>query len=123
MIDLYSWATSNGRKASIMLEETGLEYEVHPVDLSKRDQRQPEYLALNPNGRIPTIVDREGPGGKPITIFLIGALMVTQLASIIGTMMLAPSRMKSSFPINQYPKVRHGSLPRIRNLSPNSIPR
>lgn len=75
MIDLYSWATSNGRKASIMLEETGLEYEVHPIDLSKRDQKQPEYLALNPNGRIPTIVDREGPDGKPITIFESGAIL------------------------------------------------
>lgn len=75
MIDLYSWPTSNGRKASIMLEETGLEYEVHPVDLSKRDQKQPEYLAMNPNGRIPTIVDRNGPDGKPITIFESGAIL------------------------------------------------
>jgi len=75
MIDLYSWPTSNGRKASIMLEETGLEYEVHPVNLSKRDQKQPEYLALNPNGRIPTIIDRDGPDGEPITIFESGAIL------------------------------------------------
>lgn len=58
-----------------MLEETGLEYQVHPIDLSKRDHKQPEYLALNPNGRIPTIVDRDGPDGKPITIFESGAIL------------------------------------------------
>jgi len=75
MIDFYSWATSNGRKVAIMLEETGLEYQVHPVDLSRRDQKQPEYLAMNPNGRIPTIVDRDGPDGKPITIFESGAIL------------------------------------------------
>ena len=55
MIDLYSWKTPNGRKVSIMLEEVGLPYEVHPINLGKDEQFAPEYLALNPNNKIPTI--------------------------------------------------------------------
>jgi GST-like protein len=76
MIDLYTWSTPNGQKVSIMLEETGLAYEVHPVNLSKGEQHRPEYLALNPNNKIPTITDREGPGGKPLTLFESGAILL-----------------------------------------------
>jgi GSH-dependent disulfide-bond oxidoreductase len=76
MIDLYTWTTPNGRKIPIMLEETRLEYEVHAVDLSKDEQRRPEFLTINPNGKIPAIVDRDGPGGKPVSVFESGAILI-----------------------------------------------
>ncbi len=59
MIDLYSWFTPNGRKISIMLEETGLKYEVHPIAINKGDQNDPEFLKIGPNNKIPVIVDRD----------------------------------------------------------------
>ena len=59
MIDLYTWTTPNGRKASIMLEETGLDYEVHPINIMEDDQFKPDYLAISPNNKIPAIVDRD----------------------------------------------------------------
>ena len=76
MIDLYTWVTPNGRKVSIMLEETGLPYEVHPVNLGKGEQFKPEFLALNPNNKIPAMVDRDGPGGRPYTLFESGAILL-----------------------------------------------
>ena len=68
MIDLYAAATSNGIRARIALEECGLPYKLHPVDLAKGEQKAAAFLALNPNGQIPVIVDHEGPGGKPVTL-------------------------------------------------------
>ena len=65
-LQLYSLPTPNGVKVSIMLEEIGLPYEVHLVDFSKDDQKTPEFLSLNPNGKIPAILDPDGPGGKPL---------------------------------------------------------
>ena len=76
MITLYSKATSNGRKASIMLEESGLDYAVRPMDLDNREQKEDWYLAINPNGRIPCIVDDDGPGGKAVTVFESGAVLI-----------------------------------------------
>ena len=75
MIDLYTWTTPNGRKISIMLEETGLPYKVIPVDLGKEEQFAPSYAALNPNHKIPTIVDHDIPGG-PLALFESGAILV-----------------------------------------------
>ena len=75
MIDLYTWTTPNGRKASIMLEEVGLPYRVHPVDLSKDQQFEPNFLAISPNNKIPAIVDNDAPGG-PQAIFESGAILV-----------------------------------------------
>jgi GST-like protein len=66
MIDLYTWTTPNGRKISIMLEELGLPYEVHPVNLSKDEQFKPEFLAISPTNKISAIVDRDGPGKNRI---------------------------------------------------------
>ncbi|HTM07487.1 MAG TPA: glutathione S-transferase N-terminal domain-containing protein [Verrucomicrobiae bacterium] len=86
MIDLYTWITPNGRKVSIMLEELGLEYQVHPVNLSKDEQFEPEFLLLNPNNKIPAIVDREGPGGKPYSLFESGAILM-YLAEKSGQLM------------------------------------
>jgi GST-like protein len=76
MIELYSWATPNGHKIHIMLEETGLPYRVHKVDLGAKEQLAPDYAKINPNGKIPAIVDTEGPDGAPITIFESAAILV-----------------------------------------------
>jgi len=76
MITLYSKATSNGRKASIMLEESGLDYTVRPMVLEKKEQKEDWYLAINPNGRIPCIVDDDGPGGEAVTLFESGSILI-----------------------------------------------
>jgi len=76
LIDLYTWSTPNGRKVSIMLEETGLPYEVHAIDIGKGDQFKPEFVAINPNSKIPAIVDSEGPAGKPFALFESGAILL-----------------------------------------------
>ncbi len=76
MIDLYMWGTGNGLRASVVLAETGLPHRVHKVDLTKGEQRRPEFLKLNPAGVIPVIVDQDGPGGKPLTLAQSGAIIV-----------------------------------------------
>ncbi|ABB09150.1 glutathione binding-like protein [Burkholderia lata] len=76
MIDVYSWATPNGHKVHIMLEETGLAYRVHPVDIGAGDQFKPEFLTISPNNKIPAIVDPDGPGGQPISLFESGAILI-----------------------------------------------
>jgi GSH-dependent disulfide-bond oxidoreductase len=76
MIELYTWATPNGRKVSIMLEEIALPYETIKVDITKGDQFKPEYLAVNPNGKIPAIVDREGPDGGRLAVWESGAILI-----------------------------------------------
>ena len=76
MIDLYTWATPNGRKISIMLEEIALPYRVHPVNIGAGEQFAPAYLAINPNGKIPAIVDHEGPGGQPLSLMESGAILL-----------------------------------------------
>jgi len=68
MIDLYAAATSNGIRARIALEECGLPYKLHPIDLAKGEHKTPQFLAMNPNAQIPVIVDPEGPGGKAVTL-------------------------------------------------------
>lgn len=75
-IQLYSFPTPNGVKVSIMLEETGLAYEPHAVNIMKNETWGPEYLALNPNGKIPAIIDPDGPGGKPLALFESGAILI-----------------------------------------------
>jgi GST-like protein len=75
-IQLYSLNTPNGVKVSIMLEETGLPYEPQLIDIDKNDNHAPEYLSLNPNGKIPAIIDPDGPGGKPLALFESGAILV-----------------------------------------------
>jgi GST-like protein len=76
MIDLYTWTTPNGRKVSIMLEELGLPYNVHPIDIGKGEQFAPDYVAINPNGKIPSIIDPEGPDGAPIAMMESGAILI-----------------------------------------------
>lgn len=75
-LQLYSLPTPNGVKVSIMLEETGLAYEPHLVSFETNDQMSPEFLSLNPNNKIPAILDPEGPGGKPLALFESGAILV-----------------------------------------------
>jgi GST-like protein len=74
-IDLYYWPTPNGFKISIMLEECGLPYHLVPVNISKGEQFKPDFLKISPNNRMPAIVDPDGPGGKPISIFESGAIL------------------------------------------------
>ncbi len=89
-IELYTWATPNGRKVSIMLEELGLEYNVHPIDISKGEQFQDHFLAIAPNNRIPAIIDPDGPDGEPMGLFESGAILI-YLAEKTGSDLLAGS--------------------------------
>lgn len=75
-LQYYGLPTPNGVKVSIMLEETGLPYDVHLVDFAANDQKTPEFLSLNPNGKIPAILDPDGPGGKPLALFESGAILL-----------------------------------------------
>ena len=76
MIDLYTWTTPNGRKVSIALEEMGLDYNVHTVNIGKDEQFAPAFLKISPNNRIPAIIDQNGPDGAPISVFETGAILV-----------------------------------------------
>jgi GST-like protein len=76
MIELHTWNTPNGRKISVALEEMGLPYRVHTVNIGQREQFKPKFLAISPNNRIPAIVDPDGPDGQPISIFESGAILL-----------------------------------------------
>ena len=76
MIDFYCWRSGNNRKIFMMLEETGLDYTRHIVHLRKGEQFAPDYLKLNPNNKTPTVVDQDGPGGEPFTVFESGAILI-----------------------------------------------
>jgi len=93
VIELYTWGTPNGRKASVMLEECGLAYRVHRVDIGKGEQHAPEFLAISPNNKIPAIVDPDGPDGKPMSLFESGAILV-YLAGKTGRFLPADTRGK-----------------------------
>jgi len=91
-LQLYSLPTPNGVKVSIMLEETGLPYEPHLVDILKNENYEPEFVALNPNARIPAVIDPNGPGGKPLALFESGAILL-YLAEKTGQLLPAdPAR-------------------------------
>ena len=75
-IELYAWGTPNGRKISVALEEMGLPYNSHPINIGKGEQFKPEFLKISPNNRIPAIVDPDGPGGKPYSLFESGAILI-----------------------------------------------
>jgi GST-like protein len=93
MIDVYTWPTPNGHKIHIMLEECGLPYAVHPVDIGAGEQFDPAFLRISPNNRIPAIVDDDGPDGKPIPLFESGAILL-YLAAKTGKFMPAGTRAK-----------------------------
>ncbi|UYV37008.1 glutathione S-transferase N-terminal domain-containing protein [Rhodobacteraceae bacterium D3-12] len=98
VLQLYSFPTPNGVKASIMLEETGLEYEAHKVTLSDADVKSPEFLALNPNNKIPAILDPNGPDGTPLALFESGAILI-YLAEKTG-------KLLSSDPATRYQTIQ-----------------
>ncbi len=107
MIELYTWKTSNGRKATIMLEECGLPYNVHPIDISKDEQFRPEYVAINPNSKIPAIVDTDGPGGKPYTVIESGAILM-YLAEKTGKFM--PKDVAGRYEVIQWLMFQMGGI-------------
>jgi GST-like protein len=94
MIDLYTWSTPNGRKVSIMLEELGLEYNTHAINIGRNDQFTPEFIAINPNSKIPAIIDPDGPDGEPISIMESGAILI-YLAEKTGKLLPASARGRS----------------------------
>lgn len=93
MIDVYSWPTPNGHKVHIMLEECGLDYNVHPVNIGAGEQFKPDFLAISPNNKIPALTDSEGPDGQPISIFESGAILL-YLAGKTGQFLPAGDRQK-----------------------------
>jgi GST-like protein len=76
MIDLYTWPTPNGHKVHIFLEEVGMPYTVHAINIGTGDQFEPEFLKISPNNKMPAIVDQDGPGGKPYAVFESGAILL-----------------------------------------------
>ncbi len=93
MIELHTWSTPNGRKVSVMLEECGLPYSVHKVNIGQGEQFQPEFLSISPNNRIPGIVDPKGPDGKELKLFESGAILV-YLAGKTGKFLPTAARGK-----------------------------
>lgn len=106
-IECYTWKTSNGRKITIMLEECGIPYNLHPIDISKDDQFTPEYIAINPNSKIPAIIDPDGPGGKPYTVIESGAILM-YLAEKTGKFM--PSEMGKRYEVIQWLMFQMGGI-------------
>ena len=107
MIQLYTWATPNGKKVSVMLEEVELPYEVHPINIAKGDQLKPEYLAINPNNKIPAIIDTDGPGGKPLKLFESGAILM-YLAEKTGKFL--PQEMTERYEVIQWLMFQMGGV-------------
>lgn len=93
MIDLYTWPTPNGHKIHIMLEETGLDYRVIPVDINKGDQFEPAFLEISPNNKMPAMIDPHGPGGEPFSLFESGAILI-YLAEKTGQFMPTEPRAR-----------------------------
>jgi GSH-dependent disulfide-bond oxidoreductase len=107
MIQLYTWATPNGKKVSIMLEELELPYEVHPINIANGDQLKPEYLAINPNNKIPAIIDSDGPDGKPLKLFESGAILM-YLAEKTGKFL--PQEMAKRYEVIQWLMFQMGGV-------------
>ena len=107
MIDLYTWPTPNGHKVHIMLEETGLEYTVIPVNISAGDQFDPGFLEISPNNKMPAMVDRDGPDGKPYSLFESGAILM-YLAEKTGRFI--PQEMRARYTVIQWLMFQMGSI-------------
>lgn len=107
MIDLYSWATPNGHKIHIMLEECNLPYQVHAIDIGQGDQFTPEFLAISPNNKIPAIIDSDGPDGKPISLFESGAMLL-YLAAKTGKFL--PADTHGKYTVLQWLMFQMGSV-------------
>lgn len=107
MIEVYSWATPNGHKVHIMLEECGLPYRVHAIDIGAGDQFDPEFLAISPNNKIPAIVDPDGPDGKPISLFESGAILL-YLAGKTGKFM--PDSVRGKYAVLEWLMFQMGGV-------------
>ncbi|MDP1649551.1 MAG: glutathione S-transferase N-terminal domain-containing protein [Rubrivivax sp.] len=107
MIEVYSWATPNGHKVHIMLEECGLPYRVHAIDIGAGDQFTPEFLAISPNNKIPAIVDPDGPDGAPISLFESGAILL-YLAAKTGRFL--PADIRGRYEVLQWLMFQMGSV-------------
>ena len=107
MIEVYSWPTPNGHKVHIMLEECGLAYRVHPVDIGAGEQFAPEFLAISPNNKIPAITDADGPGGRPISLFESGAILL-YLAGKTGQ--LLPVDVAAKYEVLQWLMFQMGGI-------------
>lgn len=107
MIEVYSWATPNGHKVHIMLEECGLPYRVIPIDIGTGDQFRPEFLAISPSNKIPAIVDPHGPEGSAISLFESGAILI-YLAAKTGRFM--PESIHARYEVLQWLMFQMGSV-------------
>jgi GSH-dependent disulfide-bond oxidoreductase len=107
MIEVYSWATPNGHKVHIMLEECGLPYRVHAIDIGAGDQFDPDFLAISPNNKIPAIVDPDGPDGKPISMFESGAILL-YLAGKTGKFM--PDSVRGKYAVLEWLMFQMGGV-------------
>jgi GST-like protein len=107
LIDLYTWPTPNGHKIHIMLEETGLEYRVHPIDIGAGEQFKPDFLAISPINKIPAMVDQRGPGGKPFALAESGA-MLFYLASKTGKFL--PADVRERWEVMQWVMFQMGHI-------------
>ncbi|MGJ7543527.1 glutathione binding-like protein [Variovorax sp. LT1R16] len=106
-IDVYTWPTPNGHKVHIMLEECGLPYVAHAIDIGKGDQFAPDFLKISPNNKIPAIVDPQGPDGQPISLFESGAILV-YLAGKTGKLM--PTTDRGRFDVLQWLMFQMGGV-------------
>jgi GSH-dependent disulfide-bond oxidoreductase len=107
MITVYSWATPNGHKVHIMLEECGLPYRTVAVDIGAGDQFKPDFLAISPNNKIPALVDPDGPGGQPISLFESGAILL-YLAAKTGRFL--PEDLAARYEVLQWLMFQMGSV-------------
>jgi GST-like protein len=107
MIDVYSWATPNGHKVHIMLEECGLTYRAHAVNIGAGDQFKPEFLAISPNNKIPAITDPDGPDGEPISLFESGAILL-YLAGKTGRFL--PDSVRGRYDVLQWLMFQMGGV-------------
>ena len=126
MYDIYNWPTSNGRKINIMVEEIGVEYKIHPIPIGKDAQFTPEFTALNPNQKIPAIIDQDGPGGKPYTMFESGAILM-YMGEKHGQ--LFPQEMTKRYEVVQWLMFQMGGIGPIfgqthhfRRAAPEKVP-
>jgi GSH-dependent disulfide-bond oxidoreductase len=107
MIQLYTWPTPNGHKVHLMLEECGLAYETHAIDIGAGDQFQPDFLKISPNNKIPAIVDPQGPDGKPISVFESGAILIYLAAK---TAKFMPSSDRDKYEVLQWLMFQMGGV-------------
>lgn len=125
-IELYYWPTPNGRKITIFLEESGLPYRIHPVDIGNGDQFKPEFLRISPNNKMPAIVDPDGPDGEPLALFESGAILM-YLAEKTGKFM--PPAMRERYEVIEWLMFQMASIGpmlgqahHFRGYAPEQIP-